>query len=102
MDLTRQKALLMLWLMLTTNNDIFGQPGGTTDTALAALTTITGIDDIKPKLVTVAMGAKYQDDFGAIRNLYQAFSQGLAWPGAVPPGLKDHPTLDDLQTNFFK
>jgi hypothetical protein len=102
-----QRSLLMLWLMLITNRDIYNVAVGQTlsvSSVLNNLTAVQGIDNIKQQLVAASLSPGYAHSFNALRGLYQSFSQQPEfWPpvagGDGPP---DHPTIEDLANTFFQ
>jgi hypothetical protein len=101
-DVQAQKATLMLWLMLTTNSDIFKgvAAGGNPAPVENALADITGLDDdTKSDMIAQVVNADNFDTFAGVRDLFQSFvTSAELWP----PAAGKHPGVAELQGTFFK
>jgi hypothetical protein len=106
-----QKNLMMLWTMLTTNNQLYKDvkpvsASATDDVAKAAaapvlgkLTSLGPLDLGSQSLVTASVRHGYFEHFQALRTLYQGSAQKVAgWGGSS----QDHPPLTDLKSQFDK
>ena len=103
-NIPAQKAMLMLWVMLTTNSDVFQGvgAGGDITPIKQALDSITGLDDdTKADMIAATVQNNNFAKFADVRKLFQTFAAAPdgPWPDLLGP---KHPSLQELQENIFK